>query len=108
LSLFDVIEEEDPADEIRHARLTWMLAAWKLAYYYPEMIKPELLEKYQVEDWVYDQHEVEYLTLCRKLGEVNTSVHKTYPGFEDVENRAALEIDFNRPSVQLILSKIGV
>jgi hypothetical protein len=64
-----------------HARLSWKLIEWKVAYYRPDSVHPSRLKDYEVSDDDYGAAEVRYLTLCRKLGLCNSLVHKGWPGF---------------------------
>jgi hypothetical protein len=90
------------------AALSWKLIEWKVAYYKPEAIHSSRYGDYDVSDEVYDAAEVRYLTLCRELNARNTIVHKGWPGFEDVGTADAMvEFDETRPSVQLVLAKLG-
>jgi hypothetical protein len=96
------------ADDQEHTALGWRLIEWKVAYYKPEVIHSSRLGDYEVSDEVYDAAEVRYLTLCRKLGLSNTVVHKGWPGFEDlVGPHTMMEVDETRPSVQLVMAKLG-
>lgn len=92
----------------RFINLGWSLIEYKLVYYYPDLINPDMLRKYTISDLEYDALEIEYLHLCKKLKYPNRHVHKSYSGFEDVEDQSQFEIDFDRPSVQLVLSKLGI
>jgi hypothetical protein len=90
------------------AELSWWLIERKVAYYRPEAIHSSRIGDYTVSDEDYDAAEVRYLELCRKLGHRNTLVHKGWPGFEDLCTKdAMMEIDDKRPSVQLVLKKMG-
>jgi hypothetical protein len=95
------------ADREEHVRLSWWLIERKVAYYKPEVLHSSRYGDYVVSDEAYDAAEQRYLTLCRKLGLTNTIVHKGYPGFEDVPGAGMMEIDTSRPSVQLVLKKLG-
>jgi hypothetical protein len=96
-------------EERRHARLGWMLLEWKIMYYYPEMIAEELQDGLTVDDEIFDQYELEYLHLCVKLGKENTISHKYGPdNWDGLIGEGMQEVDFGRPSVQLVLSKYGV
>lgn len=89
-------------------RLSWKLIEWKAAYYQPECVHPSRLSDVTATDDEYDAAEVRYLTLCRKLDKTNTVVHKPYPGFEDlITERAMVELDETRPSVQLAMRKLS-
>lgn len=95
-------------EENEHVTLSWKLIEWKVAYYLPEKVHASRIDDYTIDDDVYDQHERHYLTLCRQLGKPNTIVHKGHPGFDDVSMRdAMMEVDVSRPSVQLVLKKLG-
>lgn len=87
--------------------LSWWLIERKVAYYRPEAIHTTRMKDFVVTDDEYDAAEVRYLTLCRKLKQENTIVHKGWPGFEDVPGPGMMEIDDTRPSVQLVLKKLG-
>lgn len=90
------------------AALSWRLIEWKVAYYTPEAVHPSRRGDFEVSDEVYDAAEVRYLTLCRALNRRNTIVHKGWPGFEDVgTEHAMMEVDAGRPSVQLVMRKLG-
>lgn len=90
-----------------HARLSWWLIERKVAYYKPEAVHSSWGDRYVATDEEYDQAERQYLELCRELGKENTLVHKGYPGFEAVPGSGMMEIDESRPSVQLVLKKLG-
>jgi hypothetical protein len=89
-----------------HTRLGWRLIEWKVAYYLPEYVHKTRRDSVTVSDDEYDAAEVRYLTLCRELGKTNTVVHKVYPGFEDLAG-GMMEVDKERPSVQLVLRKLN-
>jgi hypothetical protein len=90
-------------------KLGWRLIELKVAYYKPEAVHESWLEKVTVSDDDYDAMEQRYLTLCRELGRRNSVVHKKYPGFEDVDyTDAMMEVDESRPSVQLVMHKLGL
>jgi hypothetical protein len=94
-------------DAKEHIALSWRLIECKVAYYMPEAVHSSWGNKFVMDDGLYDQSEERYLELCRKLGLRNTIVHKGYPGFEDVPGDGMMEVDVTRPSVQLVLKKLG-
>lgn len=97
------------ADREEHVRLSWWLIERKVAYYKPESVHPSRLDDVITPDDEYDIAEIRYLTLARALGRNNTLVHKGSPGFEDMlvpPHDPMMEIDENRPSVQLALAKL--
>jgi hypothetical protein len=96
-------------DEQEFRELGWRLIEWKVSYYKPEVVHPTRSKDCVVTDEVYDAAEVRYLTLCRKLNQLNTIVHKGWPGFEDLTEagHAMMEGDETRPSVQLVMAKLG-
>jgi hypothetical protein len=88
--------------------LGWKLIEYKVAYYLPDRVHYTRRGDYTIPDEQYDELEREYLTLCRKLGVRNSVVHKGHPGFEDIgTEHAMMEVDEDRSSVQLVLSKLG-
>lgn len=93
-------------DNRRYIWLSWRLIEWKLMYYYPEKVAEEFHEMLSISDDIYDQYELEYLKLCRKLNLPNTVVHKSYAGFK-VMGDGMFEVDTTRPCVQLVLGKYG-
>lgn len=96
------------SERLEHRALGWKLIEWKVAYYKPECVAESRRPDYVIDDDTYDAHEQRYLALCRKLKLPNTVVHKTYPGFEDVDyTNAMMEVDVTRPSVQLVMAKLG-
>jgi hypothetical protein len=96
------------AEEKEHIKLCWELIEYKITYYYPNLVDDSRILDYTIEDDLYDQKELRYLELCRLLKYTNTIVHKSYPGYEDLNTeRAMFEVDFSRPSVQLVLSKLS-
>ena len=91
----------------RFVRLSWALIEYKVMYYRPDLVHASRHEGLTVPDVVYDRLETRYLALCRVLGRPNTVVHKVPLGFDDVDSDGAMmEIDENRPSVQLVISKL--
>lgn len=91
-----------------HVTLGWKIIAWKVAYYAPERVHPTRRKDYEIDDEAYDKAEVRYLELCRALGLPNTVVHKGWPGYEDlVTEQTMVELDYERPSVRLVLSKLA-
>lgn len=95
-------------DEKRHCELGWRLIEFKVCYYMPERVHRSRRDDYTIPDAEYDELECEYLRLCRKLGAINTVVHKQRPEFEDISYEfAMMEVDEGRSSVQLVLSKLG-
>jgi hypothetical protein len=96
------------SEVVERVALGWRLIEWKLAYYLPEKVHASWGSDFTVTDEEYDRAEVRYLELSRLLGLPNTIVHKGYPGFEDVDSSdAMMEVDVKRPSVQLVLTKLG-
>lgn len=115
-------------DEQEHTQLGWRIIEWKVAYYKPECVHPQRRKDYEISDDDYDAAEVRYLTLTRILQQrraadteyhrqfpgcegkypANSVVHKKWPGFEDVGyEEAMMEVDETRPSVQLVMAKLG-
>lgn len=95
-------------EEQERTQLGWRIIEWKVAYYKPECAHPQRRKDYEISDDDYDAAEVRYLTLCRVLGKRNSVVHKKWPGFEDVDcTEAMMEADETRPSVQLVMAKLG-
>lgn len=108
--------------EKEFCELGWRLIDLKVAYYKPELVHESWLPKVTVSDDDYDVMEQRYLTLCRELQvkhakenpgstpyPVNSNVHKRYPGFDDVGyDHAMMEVDMTRPSVQLVIHKLGL
>ena len=93
--------------EQEHTNLGWRIIEWKVAYYLPDRVHPSRRQDLEVSDDFYDEAEKRYLTLCRELGSRNSVVHKDWPGFEDVgTEHAMMEVDEDRPSVQLVISKL--
>jgi hypothetical protein len=90
-----------------HITLGWWLLERKVAYYMPEAVHTSWGDRFVTPDDLYDQQEKRYLELCREHGKENTIVHKGYPGFEDVPGSGMMEVDVTRPSVQLVLKKLG-
>lgn len=96
------------AEEEEFVKLGWKLIEWKVAYYEPQSVHPSRREGLTIDDGTYDAYEQRYLTLCRQLGKPNTVVHKVYPGFPpEPHDSPMMEIDKERPSVQLVLFKLG-
>jgi hypothetical protein len=96
------------ADREEFVALSWRLIEWKVAYYKGDLVNPARRKDYEVSDDEYDAAEVRYLTLCRQLKMPNTIVHKGWPGFEDVGyEHAMMEVDEDRPSVRLVISKLS-
>lgn len=93
--------------EKEHTALCWWLIERKVAYYRPEAVHTSWGKTFVESDDIYDQQEKRYLELCRILGHDNTIVHKGHPGFEDVPGRGMMEVEEDRPSVQLVLKKLG-
>lgn len=96
--------------EQEHTALSWWLIECKVAYYLPDKVHPSRAADYEVLDCEYDLAEIRYLELCRELGCCNSIVHKAYPGFRDMTRKPhtpMLEVDLRRPSVQLVLAKLG-
>lgn len=113
-------------DEKELCQLGWWLIERKVAYYKPEAVHTTRTNDYVVSDEEYDAAEERHLKLIRKLQlkndkkppyegfvgpyPLNSVVHKGWPGFEDMlepPNRPMMEIDDTRPSVQLVLKKLG-
>lgn len=97
----------------RHVFLSWKIIEHKLMYYYPDKVAPEHHETLVISDESYDLLEKEYLSLCCALDLPNTVVHKgnsnTPVNGEMVpKGDGMMEVDFSRPSVQLVLKKYGV
>lgn len=105
------VENDRRKDKVRWIRLAYMLIEHKIMYYYPELIKEGYRPGLTISDDTYDELEIEYLSLCKKLNASNTVVHKSYPGLEigvDVRGEGMLEVDFSRPVVHLVMRKYGV
>lgn len=88
--------------------LSWRLIEYKLMYYRPELVAMEHWDKLVIPDDIYDMLEKMYLRLCLELDLPNSLVHKDYPEFSNVKGEGMMEVDLNRPSVQLVLKKYGV
>jgi len=58
-----------------------------------------------ISDLEYDELEKLYLKGCIKYKKENTIVHKKYPGL-DVKGEGMMEVDMERPSCQLVYSKL--
>lgn len=91
----------------RYIELSYHIIEHKIMYYYPELIKVGYHRGLEISDDAYDALEIEYLKLCKELGEKNTVVHKGYAGLE-VEGPGMMEVDFTRPVVHLIMRKYGI
>lgn len=95
-------------DEQERIKLGWDIIAYKVAYYMPEAVHPSRVGDYVIHDDLYDAIELRYLELCRKLGELNTVVHKTTQDNEDlIGPHSMMEVDVTRPSVQLVMAKLA-
>lgn len=99
--------KENKAGYRRYVELTYQLIEYKIMYYYPELIKEGYHPGLEISDDAYDALEVEYLKLCKELGQKNTVVHKSYSGLK-VDGPGMFEVDFTRPVVHLIMRKFGV
>lgn len=89
--------------------LAWQLIEYKIAYYYPELIRPDLLKGLQVPDSHFDQLTEDYLKLCIKLGIPNTVCHSGPENLmRQVSGDGMMEVDFTRPCVHLIMRKYGI
>ena len=86
----------------RHAQLSWQLMEAKICYYGYFYVGQQSL----LTDSQYDELSMEYLGLCRDLGRPNTVIHKSHPGFDDIE-LAEIKPDPNKPSIRLILRKLA-
>jgi hypothetical protein len=110
-------------DEKEFCELGWRLIELKVAYYKPECVHISWKQKVTVSDDDYDAMELRYLELCMKLRAkhskenpgsqpypLNTNVHKGWPGYEELcnEDHAMMEVDETRPSVQLVMHKLGL
>ena len=93
-------------DRTQFVRLSWALIEYKVMYYRPELVHESRHYGLTISDATYDALEIKYLTLCRELGYQNTIVHKNYPDLE-VQGPGMMEIDEDRPSVQLVIGKLG-
>ena len=93
-------------DRARHVQLSWALIEFKVMYYRPGLVHRSWHEGLTISDERYDEMEVEYLRLCRKLNRPNTVVHKRWPGFGNL-GVGMMEVDEARPSVQLVINKLG-
>lgn len=105
----------------RYVMLGWLLIEWKLMYYAPHLVAEKFHDMLTVDDEAYDAYEREYMTLCKVHRFNNTVVHKSHgSGLRMIGEMQAgekpkdfvpgdgmFEVDFNRPSVQLVLSKYG-
>lgn len=94
-------------DHKRHIELGWKIIEWKVAYYKPEAVHKTRQADCELHDDLYDQYEQEYLRLCLKLGRDNTVVHKSYESIGEVPGDGMFEIEEARPSVKLVLAKLG-
>lgn len=102
--------KKKPESELKaeHIALSWWLIERKIMYYYPNRVNPRYHDKLSAPDSEYDKNERRYLKLCRELGLENTICHTGHQGYDDVPGEGMFEVDFNRPSVQLIMQKYGV
>lgn len=95
------------AKEAEFNALSWKIIEWKVAYYAGQHVHKSRKADYEIDDHTYDAHEQRYLTLCRELRQPNTLVHKSYPGFADIDmSGAMMELDYSRPSVCLVIVKL--
>jgi len=102
-----VLPKENKAGYRRYIELTYRIIECKIMYYYPDLIKEGYHPGLEISDDDYDAMEIEYLKLCKELGQKNTLVHKRYPGLE-VDGPGMFEVDFTRPIVHLVMRKFGV
>ena len=100
--------KNENGDKRRFIELTYKIIEAKVLYYNEELISPGYRKALRVSDDIYDQWEVEYLKLCKKLGYKNAVVHKVYAGLEDVPGEGMMEVDFKRPVVHLVMRKWGI
>jgi hypothetical protein len=113
-------------DEKEFVALGWRLIELKVAYYMPEAVHESRRAANEVNDDDFDAMEIRYLELIRLLRPkyakkwkdipgmgvypLNSVVHKGYPGYEDLieaPNAPMIEVDVKRPSVQLVIAKLG-
>lgn len=94
-------------DEQEFVDLSWKLIEYKIFYYQPGMVHESWFDILTIPDEQYDTLERRYLTLCVKLKHRNTVVHKKYSDITGYEGNGMMEIDINRPSVQLVTNKLG-
>ena len=89
--------------------LGWKILEYKLFYYYPDLVHNSWWNKLTVDDLVYDELEKEYLRLSFALKYPNYNVHKIYFKWqnEEFQKYSKIELDFVRPSVQLVAAKLG-
>jgi len=89
--------------------LGWWLIERKLFYYYPDLVHKDWWKELTVPDDIYDEVERNYIKYVFALKLQNFNVHKTYYQWQDDEfqRHAMFEVDFTRPSVQLVCSKLG-
>lgn len=88
--------------------LGWKIIEYKLFYYYLEMIHEDWHLELTINDDLYDDLERKYLRLTYALKLVNYDVHKIHFNWqtEEFQEYAMFEVDFTRPSVNLVLSKL--
>lgn len=102
--------KDNSGDRQRYIALAYMIIEYKIMYYYPELIREGFRPGLTISDDEYDKLEIEYLSLCKKLGLPNTVVHKCYPGLDEetIDWREMFEVDFTRPVVHLVMRKYGI
>jgi hypothetical protein len=74
--------------------LAWRILEYKCAYYRPQYVHIDNVDRYVVVDAVYDAIEAEYRQLCKELG--------VTPSACDM-----VDFDESRPSCQLVKTKLG-
>lgn len=101
------MESDDDLVEKRreYIKLSWKIIGYKLMYYYPEQVHPSWHFDLDITDHIYDIREKEYLRLCLELDEPNTVAGQTEVDGVSVRGEGMTELDLEKPSVQLALSK---
>lgn len=97
----------------KHARLGWRILECKLMYYHSVFVDKKYHKKLEISDAEFDALSREYLTLCLDNGFENSVCHEnaglriSEDKWNEITKINTMEVDFNRPSVKLIILKYG-
>lgn len=86
------------------AELSWKLIEWRMMYYYPDLVHESRHQDYEISDYLYDKREMDYLRLCKLF---DTPAYTVLNRLDETDLSGQQELDFSRPSVQLVLKKLS-
>ncbi len=114
-SALDVLRDvhELTVDNNVYNEYSWAIVGYKLAYYHPELIKPEFIAELQISNEKYDRVCAKYLKACLSVNKTNnvlydcTVANKRFPTIGPVTGLGMEKIDLFRSCAIDTLEHVG-